>query len=303
MLRDSGPGPKPEPEPKPESGLQSRLRRLGFRHLAAVAVVAAGTTMLLGVYTAGVGAGLACGTRWPFCDGAVFGLFPANWPSFWEWFHRLVAMATGGVLVGTAVAAWRTGQSPRIRGATTLAVVLLPVQVGLGAVTVRIEGLFPWGYSPPVQALHFLTALSIFTLLVTTVVLAFAPGRDRGRQALLAAAALIPAAALFSYGTVFVYTPAVQAVHYGLSVLAYALVVLAAVRGRTPARRRLAGGAALAFAVTMLLGRRLLGTLEPLYADATTGVAVALLLAAAWLARRGSATGDAGPVADPWESD
>jgi cytochrome c oxidase assembly protein subunit 15 len=286
MVRDTGPG-------SPTGS--------GFQRLAIAAVVAAGATMLLGVYTAGVGAGLACSTRWPFCDGAVLGLFPANWPSFWEWFHRLVAMVTGVVLVGTAVAAWRSDQSARIRAATGLAVVLLPVQVALGAVTVRIEGLFPWGYSPPIQALHFLTALSIFTLLVTAAALSLAPRPGRVRRGLFAATALVPVTALFGYGTLFVYTPAVQAIYYGLSLLAYALVVAAALRvpGTTP--RRLAAAGGVAFAVLMLLGRRLLGALQPLYADVTTGLLLALLLAAAWLARRDGPS--AGPTSRVRESD
>jgi len=259
--------------------------RVRFRHLAVGAAVAATATMLLGIYTAAVGAGLSCGTHWPFCDGAVFGLFPANWPSFWEWFHRLVAMLTGIVILGTALAAWRSDQPLRVRVATTFAVALLPLQVALGAITVRIQGLFPWGYSPPVQALHFTTALAIFTLLTATAAVMLAPGRERVRRTLLAATALVPLSWLFSYGTLLVYTPEVQAVHYALSLSAYALVVVVAVRAPGAALRRLAVAAALVFALLMLLGRRLLGTLEPLYADVTTTALLVLLLAAAWLAR------------------
>ena len=101
--------------------------RFRFRHLAAATTGLTFALILLGVYTAAAGAGLACGARWPLCNGAVFGLFPANWPSFIEWFHRLVAMVTGFFILGTTYAAWRHGKGRRTRIASTIALVVLPV--------------------------------------------------------------------------------------------------------------------------------------------------------------------------------
>ncbi|WP_049898709.1 COX15/CtaA family protein [Halococcus agarilyticus] len=146
---------------------------LRFRHLAAVTTGMTFALILLGVYTAAAGAGLSCGARWPLCNGAVFGLFPANWPSFIEWFHRLVAMVTGFFILGTTYVAWRDGKSRRTRIASTVALVVLPVQVLLGGATVTI-------YTALVQVTHHAAALVIFAALVATTVWAYdEPGTTR----------------------------------------------------------------------------------------------------------------------------
>ncbi|MGN8213816.1 MULTISPECIES: COX15/CtaA family protein [Halococcus] len=139
---------------------------LRFRHLAAVTTGMTFALILLGVYTAAAGAGLSCGARWPLCNGAVFGLFPANWPSFIEWFHRLVAMITGFFILGTTYVAWRDGKSRRTRIASTVALVVLPVQVLLGGATVTI-------YTALVQVTHHAAALVIFAALIATTVWAY----------------------------------------------------------------------------------------------------------------------------------
>ena len=140
--------------------------RFRFRHLAAVTTGLTFALILLGVYTAAAGAGLSCGARWPLCNGAVFGLFPANWPSFIEWFHRLVAMVTGFFILGTTYVAWRHGKSRRTRIASTVALVVLPVQVLLGGATVKV-------YTALVQVTHHAAALVIFAALVATTVWAY----------------------------------------------------------------------------------------------------------------------------------
>jgi cytochrome c oxidase assembly protein subunit 15 len=55
---------------------------MDFRRLLLVTTVTTAITALIGVITATTGAGLTCEARWPLCDGAVFGLFPANFMSF-----------------------------------------------------------------------------------------------------------------------------------------------------------------------------------------------------------------------------
>ena len=144
-----------------------------FRHLAAATTGMTFTLILLGVYTAAAGAGLSCGARWPLCNGAVFGLFPANWPSFIEWFHRLVAMVTGFMILGTTYAAWRYREESRLTRASGLALVVLPVQVVLGGLTVT-------RYTIPIQVAHHATALVIFAALVATTVWAYeTPASER----------------------------------------------------------------------------------------------------------------------------
>ena len=142
---------------------------MDFRRLLLVTTVATALTALMGVITATAGAGLTCEARWPLCDGAVFGLFPANFMSFIEWFHRLVAMITGFLIVGSTITAWRGAASRRVRFATLVAVLLTPVQVAFGAFTVLVHE-FVFGYSVLVLTLHFgLASLILGALVAATV--------------------------------------------------------------------------------------------------------------------------------------
>ena len=144
-----------------------------FRRLAAATTGMTFVLILLGVYTAAAGAGLSCGARWPLCNGAVFGLFPADWPSFIEWFHRLVAMITGFMILGTTYIAWRRGESRRTRLASAVALAVLPVQILLGGATVTV-------YTALIQVTHHAAALVIFGALVATTVWAYeSPTEER----------------------------------------------------------------------------------------------------------------------------
>jgi cytochrome c oxidase assembly protein subunit 15 len=105
-----------------------------------------------------MGAGLSCSAQWPLCDG---GLLPQTFPSFVEWFHRLVAMITGFFIIGTAVGAWKYHAERRIRGAATLALAVTPLQMVLGGATVFV-------YTPVVQVAHHAAALTIFGSLMAT---------------------------------------------------------------------------------------------------------------------------------------
>mgnify|MGYP000527788769 CR=1 FL=1 len=140
--------------------------KLRFRHLAFGTTGLTFGLILLGVYTGAMGAGLACAGRWPLCDGAVFGLFPANWPSFIEWFHRFVAMITGFAILGTTVAAWRGDHERRIRYASAVALAVLPVQVLLGANTIFNFGVIA-------QVAHHAAALTILVALVAATAWGF----------------------------------------------------------------------------------------------------------------------------------
>lgn len=140
--------------------------KLSFRHFAATTAGLAFSLILLGVYTGAAGAGLACAGRWPLCDGWL-GLFPATWPSFIEWFHRFVAMITGFFILGVAGSAWRHDRGRWIRFASTVALVVLPVQVLLGANTI-------FNFGVMAQVYHHAAALLILTALTVTTTLAFA---------------------------------------------------------------------------------------------------------------------------------
>jgi len=141
-----------------------------FRHLAAATTGLTFALILLGVYTGAIGAGLTCEARWPLCDGWL-GLFPANWVSFVEWFHRFVAMITGFAIIGTAVAAWRGDHSRRIKYATALAAVVLPAQILLGANTIVNFGAIA-------QVLHHGAAQTIFGSLTAATAFAYSEAED-----------------------------------------------------------------------------------------------------------------------------
>ncbi|WP_244605289.1 COX15/CtaA family protein [Halorussus halobius] len=138
-----------------------------FRHLAAVTTGLTFTLILLGVYTAAMGAGLSCSAQWPFCDG---GLIPQTFPSFVEWFHRLIAMIAGFFILGTTVGAWKYRGQRRIRGAATLALAATPLQIVLGGATVFV-------YTPVVQVAHHAAALVIFGSLLATTLWAYETDR------------------------------------------------------------------------------------------------------------------------------
>jgi len=136
-----------------------------FRQLVATTTALTFGLILLGVYTGAIGAGLTCAGRWPFCDGWL-GLFPANWTSFVEWFHRFVAMITGFAILGTTYVAWRRDYSRRIKWATAVATAVLPVQILLGANTI-------FNFGPVAQVLHHAAALTILTALVAATAWAY----------------------------------------------------------------------------------------------------------------------------------
>ncbi|MFB6255396.1 MAG: COX15/CtaA family protein [Haloplanus sp.] len=216
--------------------------------------------VMLGVYTAATGSGLACSAQWPLCDN---GLLPRTIPSFIEWFHRLVAMITGGFITGTAVWSWRRpGTGTRLTA--TLAVLLLPLQISIGAVTVTLNGMLPAGYSPPTQGAHLVVALTIFSLLVWTTLSARADGDPplpRVRRVLLVALGAVVVSAFASRAfTPTPYGPAGQAAFYGASLLAVAALI-AATRwlavSAVPRLRFATGGALAALFAGMLLGRDL----------------------------------------------
>ena len=269
------------------------MNRPSFRRYALFTTALTGLLMALGVYTAASGAGLACAQQWPLCDN---GLFPQSVPSFIEWFHRLVAMVTGFVIVGMVAWAWRSREK-RTAWYATAALVLLPLQISLGAVTVTLNGAIPGGYSVPTQAAHLLTAFTIFAFLALSTLRAsrgqFRRSADeRVRLGLLAALCLLAVSAVFSRVTPLLeYSPAAQALFVAAALATFtALVAVVVWLPETAlARYRPAVGAALlaVFLVT-LLGRDLVVYTYPARLANGALYAAAFVLAAlvAWVAHR-----------------
>jgi len=259
--------------------------RLRFRHAAALTTAATLVLMLLGVLTAATGTGLSCQAQWPFCDG---GLFPASLASVPEWAHRAVAMVVGFAILGLGAAAWRGERPKRERLATAAAVVILPTQIVLGAVTVTLGGLIPGGYSVPVQVAHFATALSIFGLLAATS--AWAAGGDdaRVRAALLWSAALAPAYAVVSRGLLFPPSVPMQALAYGVGLALFAALLCAALWTDVEQLRRALAGLLAVLSGHLLLGRALYSVFpaaDAVYLLGTGVVVAATVLVAAFVYR------------------
>jgi cytochrome c oxidase assembly protein subunit 15 len=251
---------------------------LTFRRFAGVTTGMTTLLVMLGVYTSATGAGLACMAQWPLCDN---GLLPQTIPSFIEWFHRLWAMITGFFIAGTALWALRSAVQRRVKVAFTAAVVLLPLQITVGAVTVTLNGWLPGGYTPSTHAAHLFTALTIFTALTLGTVFAY-DGRfrtdptTRAKKALgVALGALVVSLVSSRMVTVVAYDPTMQALFYGATLVAYAGLLAAAVwLGRT-ARSRLRYAAVPAIA--LVFGHLALGRDLVYYDDAVLLVNLAVV--------------------------
>ncbi|MFB6205567.1 MAG: COX15/CtaA family protein [Haloglomus sp.] len=252
---------------------------LSFRHYLAGTTALTAVLMLLGVYTAAAGAGLTCAQRWPLCDGAVFGLFPADWMSFIEWFHRLVAMVTGFVILGATAHAWRTGRSRKVRGALSAATVLLPAQIVLGALTVT-------EYEWLILTAHFSTATVIYAGVALATGWAFtdAVSAATARRATLAATALLPAFLVLSPRLVFIYGATAQIALYAVGLAALAALCWATVWTSATGSTRPAlatGLAAVVLGGLLVLGRQVFGATAELAMVGGTLLAFYLAFAAA----------------------
>ncbi|MFA9516457.1 COX15/CtaA family protein [Halopenitus sp. H-Gu1] len=231
------------------------------------------TTILvaLGVYTSGTGSGLACQAQWPLCSDQLIPTLTLN-PDFIEWFHRVWAMVTGFLIIGTAAWAWLGNRSHRTRIAATLTVIILPIQILVGAVTVTIGGLVPGGYTVSTHAAHLVVALTIVTLLGVVL---FGKG-DEGKpdptspralqRTLVGGLGGVLLGAVFSRAVPLVtYSPGAQAAFYLCSLVGFLGLLAVIVRVPTSALadrdvRRVRVLSMIAIAslfVTLLLGRDL----------------------------------------------
>ncbi|WP_416841224.1 COX15/CtaA family protein [Haloferax sp. DFSO52] len=260
-----------------------------------------GVLMVLGVYTAASGAGLTCAGRWPFCDGFL-GLFPANWGSFIEWFHRLVAMLTGFLILGTTVKAWREGVEARVRWALVVATVILPAQIVLGALTVT-------EYEWVILTAHYVVATSIFTAVVAAAAWGLADrGIPRIADALRLALVGTPVLLVLAPHSFVSFGPLTQATYYVVGLTTYAALVAvtlwanAAHGSRADVYRRLQFVTAPASVVVvglLIAGRQVYGPTLQLAHLGGTVVALILVAAAVLVVRGGLPAPRDGPTNEP----
>ncbi|WP_164471817.1 COX15/CtaA family protein [Halosimplex salinum] len=263
-----------------------------FRTLAGVTTALTFVLILLGLHTGSTGGGLSCGTRWPLCNGWM-GLFPANWASFFEWFHRFVAMIVGFLLLGWLYGVWRWQDDRRVRYAVTAAIAILPVQIVLGGVTTTAGGMFPRGFNPAIMTAHFTTATLIFALLVyATARMVGAPGSQVVRSVVGLGGGLVALLAVFEFVAVFDHPPTNLVAYYAASFALLAVFVAlltwseAAVDPANLLRFRAVTALATALLyVAMVLSRRKWG-LPDTYGDATTLLLAATVAALGFVANR-----------------
>ena len=156
-----------------------------FTRLAWTAATFTYLLIILGAIVRITGSGMGCGEHWPLCNGRL--LPPLDLPTLIEYGHRLAAAAVSLLVVALAAYAWwlRRDAAGGMRDASNgpialyrplppstalyrpgvaayIALALLTLQVGLGAITVKLS-LPPW-----TVILHLGTAmLMLATLLVT----------------------------------------------------------------------------------------------------------------------------------------
>lgn len=151
-----------------------------FTQLAWAAATATYLLIILGAIVRITGSGMGCGDHWPLCNGSL--LPPLDVATMIEYGHRLAAAAVSVLVILLAVSAWwsrRTivpGLAPGVsRGAATasyLAVLLLVIQIALGAITVKLE-LPAWTI-----ILHLGTAMLLLATLIVAARLT--PGASPG---------------------------------------------------------------------------------------------------------------------------
>ena len=127
----------PSPAGSPSVSTESQLARQQVRRLVWKIAVATLLLMAVGSATRVMNAGLAC-PDWPLCYGQLIPTQQMNLQVFLEWFHRLDASLIGLSTLFLAVLSWWKRQllPTWLPWAATLALSLILVQGGLGALTV-----------------------------------------------------------------------------------------------------------------------------------------------------------------------
>ena len=116
----------------------------GLRPLAWVTAAFAYLLVALSPIVRITGSGLGCGNHWPLCNGRLIPDF-RDFTVAVEWGHRLAAASVSALVVLLLLSAWVQRNRPGVAGRggilrpAALALMLLVVQVLLGAVTVWLD--------------------------------------------------------------------------------------------------------------------------------------------------------------------
>ncbi|TLX66757.1 MAG: cytochrome oxidase assembly protein [Thaumarchaeota archaeon] len=134
-----------------------------FKYLALVSLVILYSLMFIGGYLQASGQGLSC-PEWPLCPS---GILPSA-EYLTEWIHRLIAAATGVLIVATAVGSWKVkGSEMKIRITGTLAGILAVSQIMLGAIVIDTK------LHAVIVAIHNGAGILLFAMALLTTLFAF----------------------------------------------------------------------------------------------------------------------------------
>jgi len=132
------------------------LRRLSWTGAA----LAFGLIVLGGVVRI-TGSGMGCGDHWPRCNGRWFP--PLDLPTMIEIGHRWAAALVSIVVFAMATVAWTRHRSDRdLRNPATLALIVLVIQVLLGALTVKLA------LPPGIVIAHLANAMVLLAVILVT---------------------------------------------------------------------------------------------------------------------------------------
>ena len=134
-----------------------------FKYLALVSLVILYSLMFIGGYLQASGQGLSC-PEWPLCPS---GILPSA-EYLTEWIHRLIAAATGVLIVATAIGSWKVkGSEMKIRITGTLAGILAVSQIMLGAIVIDTK------LHAVIVAIHNGAGILLFAMALLTTLFAF----------------------------------------------------------------------------------------------------------------------------------
>ena len=226
--------------------------------------------------------GMGCGDSWPLCNGRV--VPEMSFATFIEFGHRIAAALVAALVVALALTAWKWADAgdplwTKLKRAGVLAVVLVAVQVMLGAATVWLE------LPATLVILHLGTAMLLMALLMWAALSAVASDAGRTMRVSDGTSGATWWTAVFGFVVVIAgglvanldaghacqgfpacngsWMPTdnpLMHVHWGHRLLAYALVIWTLFLPRFVARRRAGDGGArrVARAVALLALAQLL---------------------------------------------
>lgn len=130
-----------------------------------------GAYVTLGGYGAGCGTGF--GASWPLCNGTLFPAF-THYATRIEYTHRGLSVITGLIILYATVKVWREKPRQSLPSKLMLlAIVLVPIQVGIGGEVVAS------GLSALIATTHFCFATAIFGIVVFAGALMFVEERSK----------------------------------------------------------------------------------------------------------------------------